>query len=251
MIKLFSLFSSSSSILRRSLPHHPTHLTSLSYIQSYQFSSSNIFVSKHYRVDSNELKDLLDTMETRYRKSNDGYELQVCNFCNKGNKHKESNLWKLKVNSDGSYHCYRCSLHGTWFDLKRRVSSCNDNEIISSNNNEKNEEEPAIKSEKVVVPDQQVVYSFAQQIQVKTNPNSKLATDYLTQIRKISKVIYLKYVLFLSSIASLIVRIRYGVGVTTQKFLNDNDEWEELPCLTFPWMVNIIFLLLLLMCFSL
>jgi hypothetical protein len=30
-------------------------------------------------------------------------------------------MWKLYVNDDGSYRCFRCSKGGSWFDLKRKV----------------------------------------------------------------------------------------------------------------------------------
>jgi hypothetical protein len=168
----------------------------LSLFNPRHFSSStSIFVSKHYEIDKNELKDVLEQMETRYRKSNDGYELQVCNFCNKGNKHKESNMWKLKVNCDGSYHCFRCSVHGTWFDLKRRLNSSphNDNEIVQESVSFDNNPIEGIPAKnEAVIPDQVVMNAHAQQIQIKNDPNSKFAVDYLTQTRKISKPIFLK-----------------------------------------------------------
>ena len=104
-------------------------------------------------------------------------------------------MWKLKVNCDGSYHCFRCSIHGTWFDLKRRLNSSyrNDNEITQES--EPLESQPGFQTKNetlAVIPDQVLMNSHAQQIQIKTDPNSKLAVDYLTQTRKISKPIFLK-----------------------------------------------------------
>jgi hypothetical protein len=192
--KLFSLAAHGRFLVRRS---SQPRLVMGSLIFPSRHLSSSIFVSKHYEIDKNELKDVLEQMETRYRKSNDGYELQVCNFCNKGNKHKESNMWKLKVNCDGSYHCFRCSVHGTWFDLKRRLNSSyhNGNEIMQGSESfEKNNLLDGVqaKNDTAVIPDQVVMNSHAQQIQIKNDPNSKLAVDYLTQTRKISKPIFLK-----------------------------------------------------------
>jgi hypothetical protein len=159
------------------------------------------FVSKHYQVDANELKDVLDDMETRYRRTSDGFELQVCNFCDKGNKNKESNQWKLKVNGDGSYHCFRCSIHGTWFDLKKQVSSgsCKGQGGLmmhtfgGGSGESSDQSEISSQSQKqIIIPDQEFMNSHAQQLQVKTDPNAKLALEYLTQTRKISKPILLK-----------------------------------------------------------
>ena len=84
---------------------------------------SGTFVSKHFYVDPKDVRQVLDEMPSRYRRADGHYEVQVCNFCDKGNKQKEGNLWKLYVNDDGSYRCFRCSKGGSWFDLKRKVAN--------------------------------------------------------------------------------------------------------------------------------
>ena len=191
---------------------------------SLTFSSRffSTFVSKHYTLSSNDLKEALDSMETRYRSSSSGYEVQVCNFCEKGNKNKESNMWKLKVNLDGSYHCYRCSIHGTYFDLKKKIGNCqSDNfssssssstfsstSLLSSNSTIKDDLNDTQEVKKYKIPDQEVMLSHARQILVKTDPDAITAMKYLTETRKISKPIILKYFLpfFLSFSLSIICK---------------------------------------------
>jgi hypothetical protein len=184
-----------------SLLSHPFPFSSSSLCHNSQQRNQSTFVSKHYQVDSNELKGVLDDMETRYRRTSDGYELQVCNFCDKGNKNKESNQWKLKVNGDGSYHCFRCSIHGTWFDLKKQVSSgsCKgegglmiQTSSSGGSSSYNDQSEPSGLQREAVIPDQEVMNSHAQRLQVKTDPNAKLAMEYLTQTRKLSKPTILK-----------------------------------------------------------
>lgn len=79
------------------------------------------FVSKHFKVETNEIQSVLEAMQSRHRRADGHYEVQICNLCDKGNKQKEDNMWKLYVNDDGSYRCFRCSKGGSWFDLKRKV----------------------------------------------------------------------------------------------------------------------------------
>jgi hypothetical protein len=144
------------------------------------------FVSKHYQVQPQDLKNVLEDMQTRYRRGNGFFEVQVCNFCDKGNKHKESNMWKLIVNNDGSYHCYRCSIHGSWFDLKKKVSvSCRGE---SPNSFELSER----KSSATTLPDQDEMISHSKSLFSKDNDDAKTALAYLTTVRALSKPIILK-----------------------------------------------------------
>ena len=85
------------------------------------FYGTNNFVSEHFTVDQNELKKVISTMNSEYRKCHDGLEFKVCGLCNKGNKTKSDNIWKLRVNANGSFYCFRCQTGGTWFTLKKQL----------------------------------------------------------------------------------------------------------------------------------
>lgn len=43
---------------------------------------------------------------------------------------------------------------------------------------------------------------------------------------------------FLNNVRGIndVTLLRYGVGMATEKFLNDGGDWEDQLCVTFPWM---------------
>ncbi len=84
-----------------------------------------------YTPPIHEINNVVDVMDTDCRKVGDRLEFKVCNLCDKDNKEKADNLWKLWLNSDGSYHCFRCAEHGTFNRLKQIIG-------ISKNNNNNN-----------------------------------------------------------------------------------------------------------------
>jgi hypothetical protein len=61
-------------------------------------------------------------MRTEFRVAGDHVEIKHCKLCSKGNRDKSDNLWKLYVNSNGSFCCFRCNERGSWFELKRRAA---------------------------------------------------------------------------------------------------------------------------------
>lgn len=80
------------------------------------------FVSKHFAVSLSELKSVVESMRTEFRVAGDHLEVKHCKLCSKGNRDKPDNLWKLYVNSNGSFCCFRCNEKGSWFELKRRAA---------------------------------------------------------------------------------------------------------------------------------
>ena len=87
----------------------------------YFYGTNNSFVSKHFKLDQNELKKVIATMDTEYRDCQDGIEFKLCKLCSKGNKTHSGNIWKLRVRTDGSFYCFRCSHSGNWLNFKELV----------------------------------------------------------------------------------------------------------------------------------
>jgi hypothetical protein len=52
-------------------------------------------------------------------------EVRECHLCNKQNKNKPDNIWKLGIRANGSYHCFRCSDSGNWADFKEKACGVN------------------------------------------------------------------------------------------------------------------------------
>jgi hypothetical protein len=189
---------------------------------SNQSKQSDVFVSKHFAVDKNEIRTVLAQLNSPIREVGDRCEVKICNFCNKKSKDAIDNQWKLWVNSSGSYHCFRCSIHGNWFDLKRKISGTTDVEAVPSSYYL----ETAATPSQPVLLDSKVAYSYAKKLYV-DDESSKKVLAYLTDVRCIDKK----------------TLQRYGVGCTTQKFLTNENVWQEETCITFPWMVYLFLLL--------
>ena len=182
-----------------------------------RLSTMDTFVSKHYSAPPLEVQEVLEQLPSRHRRNNGKYEVQICNFCDKGNKHKESNQWKLCINDDGSYHCFRCSMHGSWFNLKRKVLGSKSHgyysppqqvEIYTNTETGKN------------TPDQGKAFAHTKQLFAQRCDTSKAVLNYLVTVRGLD----------------LNVIQRYGVGCATKSFQNNDDVWESHFCVTFPWM---------------
>lgn len=74
-----------------------------------RFATSDSFVSKHFQPDVNEMKDVVNAMNSDTRAKSAGeFEVKICNLCAKGNKDQADNIWKLLIRKDGSYYCHRC-----------------------------------------------------------------------------------------------------------------------------------------------
>lgn len=194
------------------------------------FRSGNLhcfstFVSKHYTVDPVEFRRFIDTMgsEVRLASNNtDDIEVKVCKLCMKGNKTKGDNIWKLRIRKNGSYYCFRCAVSGNWFDLKRRASGLVENVTsfsigrgipsvaFSSGSQENRNKLKPLTYEKL---------TFLERL---NNPHDTAIRDYLTNNRQLS----------------IDICIKYGVGYSSIKYINEEDVWQDELCVTFPWMVK-------------
>ena len=95
--------------------------------------------NQSYTPPIDEINNVVNVMDSDCRKVGDRLEFKVCNLCDKDNKDKADNLWKLWLNADGSYHCFRCAEHGSFNRLKQIIGiSKNNNNISNSNNNSVN-----------------------------------------------------------------------------------------------------------------
>lgn len=215
--------------------------------------SNSTFVSKHFNVDPKELGRVISSMNTEIREGTDGkIEIKECKMCPKGNKSKPDNLWKLLVRKDGSYYCYRCSKGGSWFDLKKKAFTDSDSldespitstvkDIISGADDDCSSANSSLltsvsssNSKSSALPDQEISRGFSRRLfpylgeldsAIESDEDVRKTRDYLLSVRGLDKDIIM----------------RYGVGVSSQKFPSDNrDEngnfvWEDKICVTFPW----------------
>ena len=201
--------------------------------------TSKTFVSQHYTVNPKEIRDLVSVMKSEFRTNGSHIEVKQCTLCSKGNRSKPDNLWKLYINPNGSYHCFRCSQGGSWFNLKQRVLGDPGPLFAPIETDECREE--------VQLPDQQsaflhtkvsfhlFMYSFLNfcnhlfyflcQVLFGVNPLPYAAEvlNYLLDVRQLDKK----------------VLQRYGVGCSSQSFMNDKNEYVSESCVTFPWYVSV------------
>lgn len=116
--------------------------------------TSKAFVSQHYTVNPKEIRDLVSVMKSEFRTNGSHIEVKQCNLCSKGNRSKLDNLWKLYINPNGSYHCFRCSEGGSWFNLKQRVLGASGSMFAPAENEQGGEEM------KPQLPDQQSAFLY-------------------------------------------------------------------------------------------
>lgn len=67
--------------------------------QPTRFNSQSAFVSKHFRSPPKELVEVLGALQaqSRIRSAGEGVlEVRECHMCDKPNKSKADNLWKLR-----------------------------------------------------------------------------------------------------------------------------------------------------------
>ena len=183
----------------------------------------NSFVSKHFKADPKEIESLITIdMKTEYRKfDSNSIDVKVCNLCSKGNKLKDDNLWKLRIHEEGSFHCFRCSTHGNWFQLKSKARNSStpllsSNELLGSGTD--------IRKVNKVPDNQEALFNYCDALLKNPYKNEKatLALEYLKKERKLNKKV-------LSA---------YGVGFSTVLFLDDSNNRVSESCITFPWMVT-------------
>jgi hypothetical protein len=122
------------------------------------FSIGSSFVSKHFVVTTKDVKQLVEAMDTEYRTAGDRVEVKHCRLCSKGNQSKPDNCWKLYINGNGSFHCFRCSTGGSWYQLKNKVYGTKDMSILPKE--VESGSENASESTVPVLPNQKSVFFY-------------------------------------------------------------------------------------------
>lgn len=84
------------------------------------------FVSKHHAISPADLGKVVGVNGyfNDYRlKDNGELFVKTCfGPCERGNKGKADNAWKLTIRKDGSFYCFRCGDKGNWYQLKQRLT---------------------------------------------------------------------------------------------------------------------------------
>ena len=102
------------------------------------------FVSKHHAISPADLSKVVGVNGyfNDYRlKDNGELFVKTCfGPCERGNKGKADNAWKLTIRKDGSFYCFRCGDKGNWYNLKQRLTSRRGIDIEEYGNNLVNSE---------------------------------------------------------------------------------------------------------------
>jgi twinkle protein len=241
-------------------------------------TTSGTFVSKHYSLPPKELYAVLDIFKNQsdIRSTSDGaFEVKECHLCLKGNKSKIDNVWKLKIHKEGSYHCFRCAQHGSWFDLKRialgtpESSYAFDPSYALGNNGSNGDMEDGVSRQsssqvlpQVVIPNQKDAFRYHRNL----FSNLKIIDeDALFGYKRVEEAY--KYIENKRGISLETCRT-FDIGLSVQQFPCDEEPhespsigdastldsssnnntvmkskkriyWRQEVCLTFPWMCNI------------
>jgi hypothetical protein len=251
------------------------HKRSLSSSNEIIDSTHTITSSAVYPYVKSSLPQIIDDnwkTTCRLHPSSNSLEVRECHLCHKGNREKPDNLWKLKINNNGSYYCFRCSAGGNWAEFKEKAmkinrapssssslasepitvevessitmdavvsptsSSASHSDIPVSNTFTPTPTEPSKSTHSIPTynyPDQEQHFQYHRNLFpakpeygksafIKSlQANRKLVKSYLHDNRKLNDI----------------VLRRYGIGFTLQQFLNDENEWKDHVCITFPWII--------------
>ena len=178
-------------------------------------------------LNDSERIEVLKRFGTDMRVKDDGIiTLKECKMCDKGNRDKDDNLWKLNVFPPGNYHCFRCSCSGSWKDLKQKSLGVFPSSSLTIAKNKDNSP--------FVIPAQQLslrsFYNlFPDNDKEHTTSASKNTLDDIVDRKDIKE--------YLNNVRGLRddVLQKYGVGFTRQEFLSNENEWVSQVCVTFPW----------------
>lgn len=236
---------------------------------------------------------LLAALATKARvRSNGDYEVKHCNLCDKPNKEKLDNLWKLLIRPDCSYYCYRCACGGGSSNMKLilskkgielpKIGSIDTKALFVSSSKSvtlsvvdsksaatKNTVNGQTAKKGSAVSKAPVVYAIPNQAQSCSyitslfpqslttsltnhaaglhvvDGNQSLEEEKLRDNRRNSFLISARQVPsarqavmeYLTKERALSPEIlqRYGVGCATVAFIDENDQWKEQLCVSFPW----------------
>ena len=178
------------------------------------------FMSSHFRPDPEEMKRVLAALDSKHRVKENGegiLEVEVCRFCKKINKEAQDNLWKLYINPNGSYRCFRCSVGGSWFNLKKIITT--DTKLSCVANNSINESGP------IAEPTTQVMKVLPKigppPVTIRLFNHGNEHNEHTLNAAKVLS--YLNGTRGLNNI----VLMRYGVGMALQQFQNSQGKWEN------------------------
>jgi twinkle protein len=167
------------------------------------------FVSQHFKLQPGEIDSVLSRCHLQTKLVSGGSEISVrdCPLCEKKGQPvagKSTNQWKLHFRADsGAFNCVRCKSHGSWYEFKKEMGMLPQIDHVAGNRAYKR-------------PNQDIANSYPAALSAFPE-----IADYLINKRKIKKTTLEKYL----------------VGATIYSFQEDNNpEWIETPCITFPWM---------------
>ena len=187
---------------------------------SRSFSSKSAFVSKHFRLGQGEVEAFLRRHRLTFRISGEHAVVEVCPFCHPTHD-RIDNHYKLYVWRDaGNFFCHRCQAKGSWFDLRKRLSSVDHTaegvslHPVSSTvgpNSSYSKNEGNIS----VFPSEKSQEEYEQNLESK---NFRFACQHLNKVRMLSMNTLKKY----------------GVGAGYFNVSIDGNVARNEPCFTFP-----------------
>ena len=82
------------------------------------------FTSKFYSISTPEITQFLDEMELKWEERGDELVVRECPLCRKPHYNEKTNLYTLNIHKwKGCFFCFRCGAKGSWFDLRKSLSS--------------------------------------------------------------------------------------------------------------------------------
>lgn len=183
---------------------------------------------------------LIDKWQTEVRSAKDGIDVRECHLCEKGNKDKADNIWKLRIRNDGSFNCFRCSCHGSFTQLQEKAGLEVKNPIKKVQVNEISEEDDSdlnslisLSSQRNVEGSSKVVMPHSSQL----DAHKILFPDNLSSLSPTVSMQRNRTIYYLNKTRGLNdkVLIMYRVGMAIQQFPDDENQWKDHICISFPW----------------
>ncbi len=241
---------------------------SVSIKASSSESNTPYAVSPHTPLQRDILQSL-QRLNTKTRVNSSNYlEVKECYLCNKGKKSNADNCWKLNVRADGSYYCFRCSVGGNYQDFKKKINTYIENNVVNKAtlhetsvsahgdaqfddctdylSDEKSinwvgslsvpsafsassvSSKQSSSSDKHVLPMQRLAHQYG----LNLFPPTGSPPDRSQLIQQRQKV--KSYLNDNRGLCDEVLR-KYQIGFTVQQFLNEEEEWKDQLCVTFPW----------------
>jgi hypothetical protein len=179
----------------------------------------------------------VETLNQEYRVRPDGQiEVKECHLCNKRNKDKPDNCWKLMVHTNGSYHCFRCAESGSFELLQAKMNApvskrtqVKPSPVISlsasADGQSRGKYEITQRAVEYVLPDQREYGQLHADLFAHTEADPGNIHEHITvgstnTQRRNDAASVLKYLYNVRCISPAILR-KYQVGIAKQQFLND------------------------------